>query len=354
MYLKYPYVESELKVVDYLPGIFGGPPSPIKNYPIAPRTNFEALMIDKKPYWLPVTTDAAFIMDPWNNHMGRGGMQDFVDDFGITWVYEPVAGGSIVRGDMPQLLDDVNNWKEKVKLPDIDSWEWEECAKNSKIDMRFSTMMSFTNGFWFERLISFMGFMPAAMALIDDEQTDAIHELFGALTDLGCKIIDKYCEYFPQIDIFNVHDDWGSQMAPFFSEEVARELFLPYMKQICDHIHSKGRIASLHSCGHNDSRVHIFVEAGFDEWQPQDMNDIDKMYKEYGDKIVLSVFPDRTDLATASEEEQRQAARDMVDKYSEPGKPVTMSFVGLMRSTPVFLDELYAYSRKKYYDMYAK
>jgi len=34
------------------------------------------------------------------------------------------------------------------------------------------------NGFWFERLISFMGFEGAAEALIDEDQTDAVKAIF--------------------------------------------------------------------------------------------------------------------------------------------------------------------------------
>ena len=122
------------------------------------------------------------------------------------------------------------------------------------------------------------------------------------------------------------------------------------MKQITDHIHSKGRVASLHSCGHNDARVQVFIDAGFDEWQPQDMNDIKWLYENYGDKIVLAVWPDRTDLAQLSEEEQREEARKFVDFYTQPGKPVTMGFAAFSRITPAFQDEVYRYSRKVYFE----
>ena len=33
-----------------------------------------------------------------------------------------------------------------------------------------------------------MDFVPAAMALIDEEQTDALKELFNATTDLGIRL----------------------------------------------------------------------------------------------------------------------------------------------------------------------
>ena len=128
--------------------------------------------------------------------------------------------------------------------------------------------------------------MPAAMALIDEEQVDALHELFGATTELACRLVDKLCEYYPELTEINVHDDWGAQKAPFFSMDVANELFVPYMKKLTDHIHAKGRIATLHSCGHNADRIQCYIDGGFDQWSPQPMNDIEKLYELYGDKIV--------------------------------------------------------------------
>ena len=78
------------------------------------------------------------------------------------------------------------------------------------------------------------------------------------------------------------------------------------------------------------------------------MNDIKWLYENYGDKIVLGVFPERTDLAQLSEEEQREEARKFVDFYCKPGKPAMMGVVASRRGTPAFLDEVYRYSRKLY------
>jgi hypothetical protein len=37
---------------------------------------------------------------------------------------------------------------------------------------------------------------------------------------------------------------------------------------------------------------------------PQTMNDVEKLYDQYGDKIVLAIFPPEKDLAERNEEEQ--------------------------------------------------
>jgi len=193
-----------------------------------------------------------------------------------------------------------------------------------------------------------MDFAPAAMALIDDDQKDAIKALFEATTEMAMKVVDKVIEYWPGLDGVNVHDDWGSQKAPFFSQETAYELFVPYMRALTDHIHSKGRYVTLHSCGHNFTRVQCFIDGGFDSWDPQIMNDTHGLYEQFGDKIIISVVPDFFDPETTPEDEQRRRAREYFDRFCKPGKPSYIGFYGSPALTPAFSDELYEYSRKKY------
>ena len=351
MFRKIPFTSSELEIIDTIPGIGTRPGTPIRNTPVTPRENVIALYYEKKPFWMPYSGEKRSLSsDIYSNKLGRGRQQDITDAFGIEWEYVPSAGGSIVRPGDP-LLDDANNWKEVIKIPDINEWDWEGEAKTVTLDPRFSHESSLINGYWFERLISFMDFMEAAVALIDEEQEDAIKELFQATTDLACRVVDKLCECYPLMDFINVHDDWGSQAAPFFSEEVAYELFVPYMKQLTDHIHSRGRKATLHSCGHNEDRVQCYIDGGFDMWAPQTMNNIKKLYDEYGDKIILGVWPDPFDPETTTEDEQRRFAREFVDYYCQPGKPAVLSHYGSWAMTPAFSEEMYEYSRKKYLEI---
>ena len=78
------------------------------------------------------------------------------------------------------------------------------------------------------------------------------------------------------------------------------------------------------------------------------MNDIAMLYEKYGDKIVLAVFPQETNLPQCSEEEQRAAARAFADQYCKPGKPAILGMGAFDRITPAFEEELYKYSRCLY------
>lgn len=346
--------QSELRVVREVPNFFGDK-DPIYDFPISLGENFN-LTLKKEPVWLcagietslfcpsviPDNIARAFVIEA--NMMPP---QDGVDMFGIEWEYVPSAGGSMVRPGN-HILKDANDWEKVLTFPDIDSWDWEGSAKAN--NGTFLTPDTFTNvwhinGWWFERLISFMGFEGAAEALVDEDQQDAVKALFEATTDLGCRLVDKFVEYYENIDGVTVHDDWGSQRSPFFSEATAQEMIVPYMKKLTDHIHSKGLYADLHSCGHIESRIQCFIDGGWDTWTPQDMNDTLTLFDKYGDKICLGLIPKQFDPATTSEEEQRTYAKEFVEKVCVPGKYSFVSLYGAGVLTRPYREELYKQSR---------
>lgn len=119
------------------------------------------------------------------------------DMFGIVWEYEPKIGGSTVRPGNP-LLEDANDWYDKVVFPTrevVDSWDWAGCKRNAdETDEKDFFWKPVICTGWFKRLISFMDFQNAAMALIDPDQADAVKDLFEHLSDLYIMLIDKYIE----------------------------------------------------------------------------------------------------------------------------------------------------------------
>ncbi|MDR1909020.1 MAG: hypothetical protein LBQ35_03810 [Spirochaetaceae bacterium] len=354
---------DELKVVREIPSFMpGAPGTPIYNYPVTPKEAYIATM-KRQPVWqisgtetgmfcprfYPDNVARAFIIDgegfALNDQSGVavGGK----DMFGVEWVFVPSAGGSMVKPGNP-ILEDANDWKSVIKFPNIDEWDWAGAAKKNEGYLKSVDTLILTwimNGF-FERLISFMDFEGAAMAMIDEEQQDAVKELMDALADLYIKIVDNFDKYFG-LNSFTVHDDWGSQMAPFFSPAVGAKLIVPAMRRLTDHIHSLGGWADFHSCGHVDVCVPNMIAAGWDSWSGMAMNDTQGAYEKYGDKIVLGVIPDQFDPATTSEADQRAAARKFVDKFCKPGKPSLINYYGAAVLTVPFREELYKYSRTK-------
>jgi len=330
------------------------------NYPVSPKEAV-ASMMERKPYWqilgverltftprlLPDNVARGFVFEeqPFDP-VAEGGGKDM---FGIEWEYVAQVGGSMVRPGKP-FLEDVSEWREKLVWPDIDSWDWEGSAKINNDTYLASDKYNacwFQNG-WYERLISFMDFEGAIMAMFDEDQQDEVKAFFDKLTDLYIRIFDKYITYFPKIDGFLIHDDWGSQKETFFSPELVAEMIVPYMKRVTDFIHSKGKFCELHSCGQILKQVPNMIAAGWDAWSGQPMNDFDKIYELYGDKILLGIMPEMFDPATKTEEEQRAAAREYADKFCNPDKPSYFNQYGGPLLTPAYREELYIRSRENY------
>lgn len=355
---KIPFDEKEMKVKGYIQDFQDYPAVPVFHYPVSVKEGY-GLLYEKNPLWIP-TIGEFFFFSPSviPDCVARASVTEAVDFpeerwggkdmFGIEWEYIPIAGGSMVRPG-EELFEDANDWYDKIVWPDIDSWDWEGSADMNRefLNNGRANFLRFYNGCWFERLVSFMGFENAAIALIDDSQQEAVSELFEKVTDLYCRIVDKCCDAYDIVG-FNVHDDWGSQRAPFFSYETGREMIVPWMKKLTDHIHSKGKIADLHSCGCIGNQIENFIAAGWDSWAPQPMNDVETYYENYGDQIILEVIPENFDAKNASAEEQKEMARKFVEKYCKPGKPVKIGYYGTDVLTQAYSEELYKQSRIAY------
>jgi len=350
-----PFSEKELEIISAAD--LGRRVRRTYNRPLSTAENMSRLYRQKDPCWMPSPMDGIAINPlciPDNIARGMVAGAEHIDNateaggpdmYGIEWEYSVESRGSMVRPGTA-VMDDVNDWKDIIRFPDVDSWDWKGSAEANRELLESGEWITTTlfSGAWFERLISFMDFENAAMALIDEDQEDALHELFSATTDVLCRIVDKIAEYFPQVSCICVHDDWGGQAQPFFSQDTGMDIFVPHMKAMVDHIHSKGMIADLHSCGHIESRIGCFIEAGWDSWTPQPMNDFDRLFSEYGDRIVIGM---RLTDAPADDEEAVRMADDVADRFVRKGRPMR---VGAFFDSEAFEKELYRRSRLGYLD----
>lgn len=333
----------------------------IHNTPVSAKENMKR-MIEGEPVWQASTFDYQYLFPRCvPDNPAKGNVSDAklsadelggFDMFGIEWEYVEQVGGSTVRPGNP-LLEDVNEWKSKVKFPTkevIDSWDWEGAvqAANEQLKDDYFWEVVICTG-WYERLISFMDFENAAVAMIDEDQEDAIKELFDKLSDLYIVLIDKYLECFPgKIDAVCLHDDWGHQNGIFFSPDTVREMILPYMKKVTDYVHEKGMKTECHSCGKVDRLLPCYIEAGFDMLECQPLLDFDTIVRTYGDKIKVHMPPTKVPSQDASKEEQIKSAHEYVDKIISLGNPIIMENYYSPVFPPVFTDEIYRYSRIRF------
>ena len=359
--MTYQFQEQELQVIEYSKAFRD--PVPVFAYPISKKEAWKSMALERKPLWLNTGVEVFnFYPDVIPDNRARGFINDGgksipdeakggKDMFGIEWVYMPSAGGSMEVPGVPHLFEDANDWQSSITWPDIDSWDWEGCSKRNQdfLNNGMFNYMVFFNGFGFERLISFMGFENAAMALLDEEQHDALKAMFDKMSDLYCRIVDRCCEYF-DIDGFLTHDDWGTQLAPFFSMEVGRELFVPYMRKVTDHIHSKGKVAELHSCGCNERQIENYIAGGWDIWAPMaNINDTCALFRKYGDQIIIGVSPEKYDKENDSEETIRAMGQKFArDFCSDPKKVCIVNRYFSPFMCGAYAEEVYRTSRQIY------
>ena len=303
---------------------------------LTPRENFIRYFRGEPTEWMPNSTDyKQFAPEEVIENIVRGfvAQQDpFPREkfggrgyFGVNWVFESEVGGAISIG---KLFDDIEEWEEHVDWPDLDAIDWQAVYEKNREYLTTDKLLrtSIFTGFY-ERLISFIGFEDAAVALVDEDQQEAVHRLFGRLADLYVDFISrmhKYCN----VELFELHDDWGTQRSTMFSVDTHAEMILPYIKRVVEGAHKNGCFIEMHSCGNVEPLMPNFVEAGLDTWRGQAAAiNKPRIVANWGDKFKFGVEirPD----ADASDEVVEQMVQDFKDNYT--GKNVWVALSALMK-----------------------
>lgn len=208
------------------------------------------------------------------------------DMFGVQWVYVPAACGSMPARGKP-LLDDAHDWERVVCFPDVKAWDWQGCARKNAawLDGGKVRISNILNGF-FERLISLMGMENALISMVDEDCAAPLNALFDRLADLYIAIIGHMRADFGT-DVVLLHDDWGYQQAAFFPRAVIERLIAPPLYRVVRAAKALGMAFELHSCGRIDPLVPVMVDCGVDIWRGQPINDMERLYRQYGSRIVL-------------------------------------------------------------------
>ena len=354
---KKPFDESELVSSGTYPPLFNGAPgAPRYPRPVSPRENALMYFRGEKPYWMPQWSMGASDvmgfrprMHPDNvaTHLIIDAEEPYVYEsnvmrgwFDLEWVYVPQVGGATVRPGNPK-VPDMSEWESYVSIPSLDDFDWEASSKinrdflNSTDQIREVCCLS---GLW-ERLISLCDVEGAAVALIDEDQKEGVHRFFTALCDMYDDLIARYAKYF-DLEFLLMHDDWGTQNAPFFSLETCREMIAPYLKRVVDACHKNELYFELHCCGNDEALVPAMIEAGVDVWCGQQLNDYDKLSQMYPDTCLsFGVYPPEIPEDMA-DDEIRRIAEEFVDHFKDRRVVVNT------KCDPRLLREIYIASRK--------
>lgn len=336
------FTPDELTVRETLPAMFGNP-TEVFTTPITSRENSLRLYQGKTPMWAPFSmgeyNHLMLDCDPENQARSpKGG----VDGYGVEWMFVEKVGGAMVKPGAPK-VPDITEWEKYVTIPDPDTWDWQGCYDRNKSKLNPDRLTYIAvPGCLFERLIAVMDFQWAAVALIDDDQKDAVHRFFRAVTNVHKKFYAN-CKKWFNADIVNFNDDWGSQRAEFFSVPTVREMLLPYTKELGEYVHSLGMYWDLHCCGFVESFVPIFIEEHMDSWGGQPLNDKWKLKQMYGDRFIFTDGPKVAENAT--DEELDAAVADFMAKSGSDNRVIVDAGKD---SGPKLRAKLYEASRRNY------
>lgn len=256
---------------------------------------------------------------PW---MEKGPIGGGYDGFGVRWITPASGGGAPIPAPNEFILEDICDWREVIKFPDLEAFDWEADAKQSLGNAdrtQQAVNFGFGNGV-FERLAAFMGFEEALCAMVTDpEEVDA---LLSALTDWKIEFAKKIKKYYNP-DSITYFDDVATERDLFMSPEVYRKLIKPHHKRFAQAVREMGIYPIYHCCGKAEAIVEDMIDCGWAAWSSvQPTNDICGLIEKYGDRFGFEGGYDtngKPSRPEATDEQMREEVRRCLDTYGKYG-----------------------------------
>lgn len=326
---------------------------PIEGRPYSVRENYIRCVKGEQPWWMPAYMTESNTV--WPDAIEEHPIPEVngFDWWGVDWFMVESAGGMITKPGT-RVISDFANWKEEVEWPDLSLVDFRaDGEKISKtLDPDRVHIYECVEGI-FERLHEMMPFDETLMAFY--EEPELLEEFFQKMADYKIECCDKVFQNYGRIDGVLYHDDWGTQRAGFFSNEMFREQIMPATSRLFRFIKEQGKFIELHSCGKNIQYVPEMIEMGIDMWTPQlPINDPDTLYEQYGDQMTFAFFVSIP--AKADEQEVRKIVRDFVDHYGPKGRcmPCFMTDFSNPNQSIWAHEELFHYSFEFYNKLYGR
>jgi len=247
------------------------------------RENFFAMIEGKKPEFIPNMMEV-YKMCVFGTGITDSPLQGGLDPLGVNWIVTK-------EGAIPEpnnfMFEDIADWKDYVKFPNIDSLGIEAAAKIEMADVTPGEQVVnvFSVCGLFERLAAFMGFENALCSLVEDPES--CQEFFDAFADykIAChhRFIDAY-----QPDMLTYFDDLATANGLFMSPKVYREVIKPAHQRIIEAVTSRGVIFAQHTCGKCEEIVGDYVEMGAKMWSSaQISNDLEGIMEKYKGRLIV-------------------------------------------------------------------
>lgn len=248
---------------------------------MTPKENFLRAIYRRSPEWVPNGYESVVTIHP---PVDERPVKAGPDCFGCIWALEEEAEGGTFPDAHGAVLDSLENWREKLVVPDIDSLDWSETRRQAESVDRSRYLISvFVHMGLFERSYLLLGMENALVAYIT--QTDEMRALLHEIADYKIRLIERLYEE-THMDMIWYGDDWGTQRNSFLPPDIWRKTVGAETKRIYDWLKAHGVFITQHSCGKIDSIFGDIVEMGAQMFNPcQPCNDLRGMKEKYGDRI---------------------------------------------------------------------
>ncbi|MCL2493717.1 MAG: uroporphyrinogen decarboxylase (URO-D) [Clostridiales bacterium] len=217
-----------------------------------------------------------------------------------------------------QIIKDIENWKEYLKVPDLRancSEGWETAQKNkAAIDSSEYFSMTIMGTGIFEQLHQLMTFEDTLCNLL--MYPDEMRELIGVIAEFRLEYMKLIVENLHPDAILS-HDDFGTKTSLFMSPDVWRDLFKEPYRRLYDYLHANDVLVVHHSDSFCEPIAEDLAEIGVDIWQGVlPTNDIVKLTETLDGRMALMGGIDSAiDAADATEEDIRAEVRKALNAY---------------------------------------
>ncbi len=337
---------------------------PVFDTPVTPKENFYRAMRRDRPLWVPFP--AADVQELHMSHLaahGPEGLQlgpvlsssadrySYKDSFGNSWTFDKNAGGACMTPGT-RVCDDILKWEEQIPFPDFHEFDIRETAAEfmrSRYDPSLALHIDIYHG-PFQSLSDLLGGFAEALEAMFVEP-EASRAFFDRFVDWMIWWIDTLSELYP-VDMFTVHDDWGTEKDAFFSPAMMEELLYEPTKRLIDHVHGLGKLYQFHCCGRVDKFMEAFCALGPDLMQLQRrVNDTPKYKALYGGRLGFNTGLEGLEPGKAyGKEELAALVRANVDLFAPGGGFLPAIRGGSPETVWNIYSELYCYSREFYAD----
>jgi len=246
------------------------------------------------------------------------------DIWGVPYEGVEVVGGFALPQPGYFILDDIHNWRDVIKAPDLSDVDWRAVAEADLAKLPYSrdnvALFYGPGGGYFQQLMAFMGFTEGLCAMLSEP--DEVKELFDYLHSFYLPIAKEFIDYVKP-DVLSLGDDTASERIPFISPELYRELLVPYYDDFARLGRERGIPINFHNCGKSGVYFNDLVRIGVTSWEPVQLsNDIHEIQKKFGRRLCLGGgWEGRGNLlkADVTDEEIQESVKVAIDSYAPNG-----------------------------------